>query len=74
VRLQRALLRARAADVWSSHLNQPIEVVELRPKLAEVVGRVGEFPQLLVRFGFGSTVKAQPRRRVDEVLLDGPTP
>jgi nitroreductase len=71
--LQRVLLRARANDVWSSYLNQPIEVGELRPKLAETIGRPGQFPQLLVRFGFGSEVRPQPRRPLDEVLLDGDT-
>ena len=71
--LQRALLLARAAGVWSSHLNQPIEVEELRPKLAQLVGRPGEYPQLLLRFGFGPPVKAQPRRTVDEVIVDGPS-
>jgi hypothetical protein len=70
--LQRVLLRARGADVFASHLNQPIEVGELRPKLAQIVGRAGEFPQLLVRFGFGSTVKPQPRRAVDEVIVETP--
>lgn len=69
--LQRVLLRARASDVWSSHLNQPIEVDELRPRLAETIGRTGQFPQLLVRFGFGPEVKPQPRRPVDEVIVDG---
>ncbi len=68
--LQRALLQARAADVWSSHLNQPIEVEELRPRLAQLVGRAGEYPQLLLRFGFGSAVKAQPRRTVEEVTVE----
>jgi len=71
--LQRVLLRAQAANVWSSHLNQPIEVGELRPRLAQMVGRAGDFPQLLVRFGFGSASRAQPRRPVDEVMIDGAT-
>ncbi len=68
--LQRVLLRARANSVWSSYLNQPIEVGELRPKLAQTIGRAGESPQLLVRFGFGPVAKAQPRRPVDEVIVD----
>ena len=67
----RVLLRAHAKEVWSSFLNQPIEVGELRPRLAETIGRIEEFPQLLVRFGFGSGTKAQPRRPVDEVVIDG---
>jgi hypothetical protein len=68
--LQRVLLRSRAAGVWSSFLNQPIEVDELRPRLAEMVGERGEYPQLLVRFGQGPSVKPEPRRPVDEVVLE----
>lgn len=68
--LQRAVLRARAADVWSSYLNQPIEVADLRPRLAELVGHPGGFPQLLVRFGYGPDVRPEPRRGVGEVLVE----
>jgi len=67
--LQRVLLRARANDVWASYLNQPIELTELRPRLAETIGRAGSFPQMLVRFGFGSEVRPQPRRPVDEIVI-----
>ncbi|MGB2851261.1 MAG: hypothetical protein WBC01_06295, partial [Solirubrobacterales bacterium] len=66
--LQRVLLRARAAGVWSSFLNQPVEVDELRPRLAETIGRQGGYPQLVVRFGYGPSIKPEPRRSVEEVL------
>lgn len=42
--LQRVLLRARAAGVWSSFMNQPIGVAELRPACAggrQVLARPG---------------------------------
>lgn len=68
--LQRVLLRARAAGVWSSFLNQPIEVPELRVRLAELIGRAGGHPQLLVRFGYGPEVRPQPRRPLEEVLVE----
>jgi hypothetical protein len=68
--LQRVLLRACAAGVWSSFMNQPIEVAELRARLAETIGRQGAFPQLLVRFGYGPSPKPEPRRAVKEVLID----
>jgi hypothetical protein len=68
--LQRVLLRARAAEVWSSFLNQPIEVAELRPRVAEVIGREGEYPQLLLRLGYGPSIQPQPRRAVEQVLVD----
>jgi hypothetical protein len=70
--LQRVLLRARAAGVWSSFLNQPIEVPELRPRLAEVIGKPRHHPQLLTRFGYGPTVRPEPRRALDEVIWAGP--
>jgi hypothetical protein len=62
------LLRARVEDVWASFLNQPIEVPELRPQLASIIGRVG-FPQLLLRLGFGPEVKPTPRRSAQEVII-----
>src|SRR3712207_6523864 len=64
--LARVLLRARAADVWASFLNQPIEVGELRPRLGEAIGKTG-YPQLLFRMGYGPEVGPTPRRSVAEV-------
>jgi hypothetical protein len=69
--LQRVLLRAQSQDVWASHLNQPVEVAELRPRLAQAIGRREEFPQVLLRFGYGSAAQPQPRRAVDEVIVAG---
>lgn len=60
--LQRALLRARAAGVSASHFNQPVEVNALRPDLAQAINRPAEYPQLLLRFGYGPGTKPQPRR------------
>jgi hypothetical protein len=67
--LARIVLHARAENVWTSFMNQPIEVPELRPKLLEAIGRSEGHPQLLVRMGYGKDVKPTPRRDVDEVLL-----
>lgn len=66
--LARVLLRARAEDVWSSFLNQPIEVPQLRSKLRSIVGHAG-FPHCVLRFGFGEDIRATPRRDVEEVLI-----
>lgn len=63
------ILRARAANVWTSFMDQPIEVPELRTKLREEIGRSQGHPQLLLRMGYGKDVKPTPRRDVDEVLL-----
>jgi hypothetical protein len=65
--LARVLLRARAEGVWTSFLDQPIEVPKLRSRLRETIGQAG-LPQLLLRMGYGSDVRPTPRRPVEEVL------
>ncbi|MCW5880039.1 MAG: hypothetical protein KIS91_03760 [Anaerolineae bacterium] len=67
--LQRILLRARASSVWASYLNQPIEVPELRPRFARVVGHVGHL-QLCLRLGYGPDVRPTPRRHVSDVVIE----
>ena len=66
--LSKMLLTAQIENVWSSFLNQPIEVSELRPKVQELVKEEKGFPQILLRMGYGRDVKPTPRRPVDEVL------
>jgi hypothetical protein len=65
--LQRILLRATAAGLAASYLNQAIEVPELRARLRRTLGEAG-WPQVMIRLGYGLEVPAVPRRRVDEVL------
>jgi nitroreductase len=67
--LARILLRARADNVWTSFMDQPIEVPDLRLRLREALGRTAGFPQLLMRMGYGKDVKPTPRRNVDEVVM-----
>jgi hypothetical protein len=67
--LARILLRARAENVWTSFMDQPIEVPELRLRLREALGRAAGFPQLLMRMGYGKDVKPTPRRNVDQVVM-----
>lgn len=64
--LDRVLLTACTYDLDASYLNQPIEVSELRPKLAALIG--GGHPQLVLRMGYGPPVQTTPRRPVAEVL------
>jgi hypothetical protein len=66
--LARVSLRAAAASVSVSFLNQPIEVRELRPQVVDILGRKG-YPQLVLRMGYGPVVNPTPRRPVREVLL-----
>lgn len=65
---QRATLVAIGEGLWTSYLNQPIEVEELRPRAAEVAGAVGH-PQLLTRIGRGAPPRPTPRRPLREVLV-----
>jgi hypothetical protein len=65
----RILLQARARDVWTTYMNQPIEVQELRPKVLQALGRTTGFPQLLMRMGYSKEVKPTPRREIDDVIL-----
>jgi iron-sulfur cluster repair protein YtfE (RIC family) len=65
--LSRVLLRAGQDEISASFLNQPIEVAELRPRVAELVGGSGT-PQLGLRFGYGPKARPTPRRPVREIL------
>jgi len=66
--LARALLTLQAEGVSASFLNQPVEVPELRLRLARLLGRAG-FPQLVLRLGYGRTVRPTPRRSVEDILI-----
>ena len=65
--LERVLLRATAAGLTASYLNQPVEVPELRARLRDAIGEAGQ-PQIMIRLGYGLEVPMVPRRRVEEVL------
>jgi nitroreductase len=66
--LQSVLLSARSDEVWASFLNQPVEIPELRARLAEVLGSAAH-PQALIRLGYGDEAPPTPRRGVREVLI-----
>jgi len=66
--LQRLLLVATTAGYSTSYLNQPIEISELRTRLATEL-RMGGYPQILLRVGRGSSVPHSPRRPIGDVLL-----
>jgi nitroreductase len=67
IALEHVLLTARASGVWTSFLNQPIEVPELRSALRDLTGCPGT-PQVLVRMGYGQESEPAPRCALDEVL------
>lgn len=66
--LARVLLRARSEDVWASFLNQPVELGELRVKVAQNARKEGQ-AQLILRMGFGEPVKPTPRRLIEQVAI-----
>lgn len=66
--LARVLLRAQQEGLSASYLNQPIEVEDLRPKVANLLG-VSSSPQLLLRIGYGQTERSTPRRAAAQLIL-----
>ncbi|HEV8353081.1 MAG TPA: nitroreductase [bacterium] len=67
--LSRVLLKATAAGVSASFLNQPVEVEELRVELARLVSAT--WPQLLLRLGYGPHIEPSARRPLTEVVRAG---
>ncbi|MXN75974.1 nitroreductase [Burkholderia sp. 4701] len=65
--LERMLLVAARAGYTASFLNQPIEVGELRKRLAHLFDLDG-VPQLLLRIGRGPHAPHSPRRPLDDVV------
>jgi nitroreductase len=65
---QRFALQATALGMKHAFLNQPVEVPQLRPEIASLVGLPGRRPNLIMRFGYGPTMPMSPRRPVDAVL------
>ncbi len=59
--VEKILLHARAAGVWASFFSQPIEIATLRKEVRDMFGRT-DFPQLVLRMGYGSEVPPTPRR------------
>lgn len=69
--LQRVPLVAASAGLQASCLNQPCQLPELRPRLAEVV-RAGDHPQVMMRLGYtAKQPPATPRRPLSDVVESG---
>jgi len=65
--LERVLLTAAARGLQGSYLNQPVQVMSLRPRLADLCRHSGS-PQVLLRLGHPEEeLPASPRRPVEEV-------
>lgn len=65
----RFALKATAMGLKHAHLNQPVEVVSLRPDLAALIGLPGRKPGLVMRFGRGEALPFSARRAVNEVII-----
>ena len=66
---QRFALQATALGLKLSFINQPVEVANLRPELAAIIGMPGRRPDIVMRFGYGPTLPMSPRRPVEAVLV-----
>ena len=68
---QRFALQATALGLKHAFINQPVEVPNLRPELASLVGMPGRRPDIVMRFGYGPTLPFSARRPVSAVLVPG---
>ncbi|AHE55936.1 hypothetical protein NX02_21525 [Sphingomonas sanxanigenens DSM 19645 = NX02] len=66
---QRFALQATALGLKHAFINQPVEVAQLRPELAALIGLRGRRPDIVMRFGYGPTLPWSPRRPVDAVIV-----
>lgn len=69
--LSNVLLYLKSENIWSSYLNQPIEVPNLRKKLGSLIpGYSDTSPQLLLRIGYSDReVLPTPRRSIEQVMI-----
>lgn len=65
---QRFALQATVLGLKCAFINQPVEVPQLRPELAALIGMPGRRPDLVMRFGYGPTLPWSPRRPVAAVI------
>lgn len=65
---QRFALAATARGLKHAFLNQPVEVADLRPALAALLGLPGRRPDIVMRLGYGPVLPYSPRRSVHDVV------
>ena len=66
---QRFALRATSLGIRNAHVNQPVEVPELRAEFSGWLGDASVRPDLVVRFGRAEILPMSPRRPVPEILV-----
>lgn len=65
---QRFALQATALGLKQAFINQPVEVPDVRARLARDLGCGARRPDLLIRFGYGPELPMSLRRNVAEVI------
>ena len=65
---QRFALQATALGIRHAHINQPIEVLSLRPLFAHALGLGDVRPDLVIRFGYAEPMPMSIRRPVEDVI------
>ncbi len=65
---QRFALQATALGLKHAFMNQPVEVPDLRPELAALVGMPGRRPDLVMRFGRAAVMPFSARRPTNAVM------
>lgn len=65
---QRFALQATAIGLKHAFINQPVEVADLRPDLAALIGVPGRRPDIVMRFGYGPQMPFSVRRSVASVI------
>ncbi|MDB6092206.1 MAG: Tat pathway signal protein [Gammaproteobacteria bacterium] len=66
---ERFALQATALGIRNAFLNQPVEVMPIRPRFASALGFGNQRPDLVVRFGRGPPMPLSMRRPVQAVLV-----
>ncbi|MEP7243897.1 MAG: Tat pathway signal protein [Gammaproteobacteria bacterium] len=65
---QRFALQATALGLKLAFINQPVEVATLRPELAALVGMPGRRADIVMRFGYGPSLRYSVRRPIETVI------
>lgn len=66
---ERFALQATALGIRHAHINQPVEVPEVRAQFAEWLGCPDKRPDLVIRFGYAPPLPMSLRRPVAEIAL-----
>lgn len=66
---ERFALQATVFGLRHAHINQAVEVPEVRAQFADYLGIGEQRPDLLVRFGYGPELPRSLRRSVDQVII-----